>query len=195
VESNPYAPPKAAVADVDAISAGPAAVFFPVSNTKLVVMSTATFTLYQLLWFYKNWAAVRARSGGVLPLARMIFAIFFCYDLFDRVRWHRRDLPSAGLEAGWLALGWAVVTVVGNVLDRVGASLADPGPVFVVSLVVSYASVAFLLPVQTAVNAINRAEVPEHDPNDRFTVWNWLWLICGGLVTAAALVGTFLAPT
>jgi hypothetical protein len=158
-------------------------------------MSTATFTLYQLVWFYKNWAAVRARSGGVLPLARTIFAIFFCYDLFDRIRLHRREPPSAGLAAGWLALGWVVVTIAGNLLDRIGASLADPGTVFVISLVVSYASVAFLLPVQTAVNAINRAEVPEHDPNDRFTVWNWLWIICCGLVMVAAFVGTFMAPS
>jgi hypothetical protein len=59
---------------------------------------------------------------------------------------------------------------------------------------VSYASVGFLLPVQTAVNAINGAEVPEHHPNDRFTVWNWLWIVCGGLVTVAAVLGTVVAP-
>jgi hypothetical protein len=194
VETNPYAPPKAAVADVEAPSAAATAVFFPVSKTKLIVMSTATFTLYQLLWFYKNWAAVRARGAEVLPLMRTIFTVFFCYDLFDRIRRHRRDAPSTGLAAGWLALGWVVVTIAGNVLDWNGASLGDPSVVFLVSLVVSYASVGFLLPVQTAVDAINRQEVPEHDPNDRFTVWNWLWIVCGGLVTVAAVLGTAVAP-
>lgn len=33
--------------------------YFPVSNTKLVLMSLATLGFYELYWFYKNWVFVK----------------------------------------------------------------------------------------------------------------------------------------
>ena len=35
--------------------------FFPVSGLKLVVMSTVTFGLYEIYWFYQNWWLVKQR--------------------------------------------------------------------------------------------------------------------------------------
>ena len=188
MSTNPYAPPKAHVADVApaALAATPA--FFPVSRRKLIVMSTLTFTLYQLVWFYKNWALVRARGEPVLPLARAIFAVFFAYGLFDRIR--RRNDSAARLEAGWLAAAWIGLTIVGNLLDRFVGSEPTAG-VLAVSMVIGLASVLPLLPVQSAVEAINRAEAPEHDPNDRFTAWNWLWIVIGALLMGATVLGLF----
>jgi hypothetical protein len=182
VENNPYAPPKAAVADVEpAVADGPA--FFGVSRTKLIVMSTMTLTLYQLYWFYKNWACVRARGGHALPLLRAIFAVFFCYSLFRRVRNHRPDLSSGDLQAGLLASGWIVVTVLSN--------LYGSDWLYLLTLLASFLSVVFLIPVQNAINAINRAERPDHDPNARFTIWNALWMTLGGALTVVGLSETF----
>ena len=185
MESNPYAPPKAAVADVEPTVADTPA-FFPVSRRKLIVMSLLTLTLYQLFWYYKNWACVRARGARVLPLLRTIFAVFFCYSLFRRVRRHRRDLASARLQAGLLATGWIIVTVFGNVADAIG-----PTWLFLLPLLISSASVFFLVPVQGAINEINRAELPDLDPNDRFTVWNALWMAFGGALTIVGLSEIF----
>jgi hypothetical protein len=193
VENNPYAPPKAAVADVEPTVADGLA-FFAVSRTKLIVMSTATLTLYQIYWFYKNWACLRARGARAgLPLLRAIFAVFFCYSLFSRVRRHRDDLRSADLQAGLLALGWILLTVLSNLADSLLAPAGASWP-FLVTLLGGYLSVVFLLPVQDAINEINRVERPDHDPNDRFTIWNALWITFGVALTLVGLSETFFPP-
>jgi hypothetical protein len=120
--------------------------------------------------------------------------VFFCYAFFGRVRDHRSDLASHRLAAGPLAAGWIIVTLVSNVIDRIGAQLELQAPVLLLGLLLGFVSVAFLVPVQDAINGINEAEVPDHDRNDRFTVWNWLWMLLGGIVTAAALLDTVI-PT
>jgi hypothetical protein len=192
LETNPYAPPSAAVADIAPAKAVAIPRFFPVSRRKLVVMSTATLTLYQFVWFYLNWRLVNRNGNNVAPLVRTFFTVIFCYALFDRVRWYRKDLPSSALPAGLLALGWIVVSIASDVLDRVVERAGLALWIFLVALVLSYASVLFLLPVQDAIDAINRAEVPDHDPNDRFTVWNWLWIVGGGFLTLTVVAGALL---
>jgi hypothetical protein len=186
MSTNPYAPPKAAVADVAAVNDEP--IFFPVSRTKLIVMLVVTLTLYQLVWFYKNWALARRRGEPVLPLLRAVFAVFFCYSLFDRVR-SRAAPAGVRLPAGLLATAWIVLTLVGNVFDRVVSPEEFPAA-FLISLVLLFAAASVLVPVQHAVNTINRVEVPDHDPNDRFTAANWLWIVVGGLFVALATLGS-----
>ena len=197
MSTNPYAPPKAHVADVAQTVATP---FFAVSKAKLVVLSLTTVTLYQLVWFYLNWRQVNRSGAMVAPFVRTLFAPIFCYALFDRVRWYRKDLPSSKLPAGLLALGWIALTIAGSILDRIATrvSLSDSTQsalwlIFLV-LLVGHASVVFMLPVQSAIDTINRAEAPDHDPNHRFTVWNWLWIIVGGTLTLAGIAGNIL-PT
>ena len=187
MSTNPYAPPKAAVDDIAPAGKVDEAIFFPVSRKKLIVMLIVTFTLYQLVWFYKNWAYVRSRGERVLPIVRTIFAVFFCHSLFARIR--RRGAPSGiRFPADLLAIGWLVCTIAGNVLDR----FAPPEDLSIIdglTFLLLFAAASFLVPVQDAINAINRAEVPDHDPNDRFTVWNWLWIVVGGLFIGLIALG------
>lgn len=191
MSTNPYAPPKAEVADI--VPKGPTVepIFFAVSRTKLIVLLILTFTLYQLVWFYKNWALERRRGEPVLPLARTIFAVLFCYSLFDRVR-NRAAGAGVRLQAGLLATGYIVFSIVGNVLDRVVPAERFPG-VDGITFLLIFVSVFFLVPVQDAINAINKAEAPDHDPNDRFTPLNWVWIILGGIFLALVVLG-FLLP-
>src|SRR5690242_5728631 len=117
MSTNPYAPPKAAVDDVaPAINTGEP-VFFPVSRKKLIVLLIVTLTLYQLVWFYKNWAYVRKGGESVIPILRTIFSVLFCYSLFDRIRKHGAA-SGIRLEAGFLATGWIACTILGNMVDR-----------------------------------------------------------------------------
>ena len=192
METNPYAPPQAPVGDIAPVGEAGMPVFFPVSRTKLIVMSVLTISLYQIVWFYKNWALVRARGERVWPLPRTLFAVFFCYDLMDRIRSHRRDLPSHGLPAGLLAAGWIVAFLISNSADPIGTRLGWPPSVLLLVLIVDFATVAFLVPAQDAANVINRQEAPDHEPNARFTGWNWLWIVIGVVLITASFLAAFI---
>jgi hypothetical protein len=196
LSTNPYAPPRAEVADIAPAQSHHVTPFFAVSKKKLVIMSIATSTIYQLVWFYLNWRQVQRSGAMVAPFVRTLFSPIFCYALFDRVRWYRKDLPSSRLPAGFLALGWIVITLLSGFLDRFD-TLGSRGAavtMLIVALLVGHSSVLFLLPVQGAIEAINSAEVPEHDSNDRFTVWNWIWIVVLGFLSLAGIAGTVMGP-
>lgn len=153
--------------------------YFPVSPLKLLVMSTCTFGLYEIFWYYNNWCMIKEREElDISPIWRAIFAFIFCYPLFRRIRVtaESRQLRRT-LAAGPLAAGWVIVTIL--------AKLPDP------FWLVAFFSVLFLLPVQKTVNEINLVTDPGHDPNSTFTGWNIAGVAIGGLVLVLALIGTF----
>jgi hypothetical protein len=157
-----------------------ATMYFPVSLLKLVVMSICTFGVYELYWFYKNWTAIKERAEPeIVPLGRAFFAPLFCYSLFSKIRATAKSRAiQDAVPAGPLAAGWIIFTILGRL----------PDPYWLVSLL----SIAFLLPVQEAVNEINLVVSPTHSPNSAFTRWNVLAVVVGGLFLALLLVGTFL---
>ena len=166
---NPYAPPTSVVADVPAASVeGASAIaFFPASVTKVVVLSFCTLGLYQYYWFYRNWKIIRDRTNeGMYPFWRAFFVLFFCHSLFKRIREYRSDLPASSLGAGPLAAVWIVLTLLWK--------LPDP------YWLVSYLPALVLVPVQRAINSINLVVAPAHEPNSRFSAWNWVTVALGG---------------
>jgi hypothetical protein len=175
---NPYAPPQAEL--VDARPAAPVPPFFAVSLLKLAVLSVCTLSLYELYWFYRNWQLVRARQEPeIMPFWRAFFAVIFCYSCFAKIRdgGVERDIAQAP-TAGLLATGWILVTLTWRL----------PDPYW---LVTNFA-VLFMLPIQAYANRINAAEAPGHEPNSRFSVWNWLGVVVGGLLLLLVVLGTFL---
>ena len=178
---NPYAPPQSTVVDVAADVDAGTLPFFPVSRLKLVVLSFCTFGFYQIYWFYMNWRSVRDNAKEkVLPFWRALFAVLFCYSLFDRVRKHSPETPSSKLPAGPLAAAWIIPTVLWRL----------PDPYWLITFLGIFA----LVPVQTAINTVNRSVAPDHDPNSRFTGWNWLGVVLGGPFFLLGVYGTFLPP-
>ena len=159
------------VARTPAAPAGMAApALFPVSERKLLVMSLLTFSLYQFYWFYRHWQIEKQREHPrIMPVGRSLLVYFFCYPLFKRVaaRGAAHRLPP--LPAGWLALGWIITSLMGEL----------PAPYLLAVFLTGF----FLLPVQRVANAVNTLEAPGHDPNDRLTALNVLW-ICVSLATA-----------
>lgn len=178
VTTNPYRPPLAAVADVPAGVEPP---FFAVSIEKLVMMSVLTLGFYQIVWFVKHWQRIKLREGSrISPGPRAVFAVFFCYACFRRIRKFAAPGPGApDFAAGPLALGWIVVSL----LERA------PSGWWIVSL----ASVVFLIPVQTRANHLNAVMAPGHDPNASFTSVNWVCMVLGGMLTLVGLIGTLAA--
>ena len=156
-------------------------VFFPVSLTKLLLLSICTLGLYEIYWFYKNWNFVKRREkSDIVPAARSIFAYFFCYSLFRKVAEQSAATIGKPLSAGALAAGWIVTTLLWK--------LPDP------YWLVSFAAVLCMLPVQSTINSINAHVAPDHDKNDCFSVWNIAGLVVGGLIFILGVIGAFLPP-
>ncbi len=166
----------------------PSTAYFPVSLFKLVVMSISTLSLYEIYWFYRNWDLVRAREiSNISAVWRSIFAIFFCYALFSRIRHTARDNNiDISLPAGPLAAAWIAVSLMANL----------PTPWWMIT----FLAVFFLLPVQAAVNRINAQLSPGHDRNSQFSPVNIAIIFLGGCVVIAGIAGSVMdfpgiAPT
>jgi hypothetical protein len=154
--------------------------YFSVSPLKLVVMSTCTFGIYEIYWYYRHWGYVREReSSDIMPFARAFFAPLFCYSLFKRIEFTGRsnNIPRF-IAPGPLAAGWFIFTAF--------ARLPDP------FWLATFLSVLFLLPVQMAANEINLTTSPNHDRNSKFSKWNIAGVVVGGLLFVLMLIGTFL---
>lgn len=172
---NPYAAPTAKVAD--ALPAGEP-LYFAVSRLKLAVMSVVTLGLYEIYWFYQNWKCVQRMGERVSAPLRAVFYPLISYPLFRRIREQAQDSGVGhDFSAGALAAALFVLTLLWR--------LPDPW------WLVAFLGFVPLLPVQNAVNAINRKHAPDADANSRFTGWNIFALIAGGIVILLALIGVF----
>jgi hypothetical protein len=182
MEENLYAPPRAPLADVQPLGSDAEVFYFAVSPIKLVVMSVCTLGFYQIYWFYKQWVLIKQRSEPlIIPWARALFGVFWCYSCFECIRNDERILEiESDLPAGPLAVGW------------IAASLAWrlPQPYFLIGLL----GPLLLVPVQRHINHINQMVAPNHDENSRFSVWNGLAIAVGGIFLALAIVGLTLKP-
>ena len=167
---NPFQPPKSNLISPEARSCNEA-LFFPVSLTKLAVMSLATCGWYSIYWFYKNWKMIKDRENSdIWPVGRAFFAIFFWYALFKRVRDYegQHDYPKL-LAAGPLAIVLVLCAILPYLLPIPWNMLG-------------FLSFLFLLVVQSHVNHINMTVAPDHDPNGNFTLKSWLsMIVLGGL--------------
>jgi hypothetical protein len=177
VEENAYAPPKAVVADVASIKNNAEVRFFAVSPVKLVVMSACTLGAYQIYWFYKHWVFVKERSEPlIIPWGRAFFGIFWCYSCFEFIRNEERKLDiEPTLYAGPLATGWIVASLTWRL----------PEPYFLIG----YLAPLLLVPAQRHVNRINALVAPNHDKNTRFSGWNWLAVVAGGILIGLIMLG------
>lgn len=166
--------------DQDAVAPAPS--YFPVSKTKLVVMSLCTFGVYEAYWFYQNWRRIKERDGSAIrPFWRAVFSFIYCHACFQDIQTRaqglerRQDFNGAGLAVGWI-------------LATIAWRLPDP------YWLATHLAVLFLLPVQGAVNEINAAASPGHDPNARFGGWNILAIVVGGALLALSVLGAFMPP-
>jgi hypothetical protein len=176
---NPYAAPSARVADV-ATPASDAAPLFAVGLSKLALMSVCTLGLYQFFWFYRQWKAIRERTGQ--PLSAGIRAFFYTLTSYYLFRAIAEQGRAAGVEVS-LGAGWLAILVF--VLSSMWR-LPDPYSL------IGFLSFVPLLLVQATVNDINRKLAPDADPNTRLRGWNIVALVLGGVVFILAVIGLLL---
>jgi hypothetical protein len=155
-------------------------IYFPVSLTKFVVMHFCTLGAYQFYWFYENWKLIREREQTeASPFWRTFFAFVYCYALFETIRSSAASLKiGQSISVQVLASGWILLSVL----------LILPDPYWLVT----YLSILFLLPVQQAANRINELLVPGHDRNERFTGWNIVAVLIGGVLFIVSVIAIYL---
>lgn len=152
--------------------------FFAVSVTKLVVLSFCTLGLYQIYWFYKNWKIIKEQEQvHMMPFWRAIFSLFFCYDLFEKIKKTASNVGVGNLPAASLSSAWIIFEIM----------LCLPKSNFLFAS----CSVFFLIHVQKYINQINAIKAPGHNPNRQLSAWNIIAIIFGGVLNLLILVSIF----
>ena len=142
-------------------------VYFPVSVTKLVVMSIFTWGFYQLYWFYKNWQFhMYKHKLKIEPFWRGVFAVFFCYSLFKHIKKYAK---TNGVQTDIIPELLAFFFIIMSI------SIAVPG--FTWNLILL--SFIPLLPVQNLINNINKTLSPNSEINRKYSIWNILIIVVG----------------
>lgn len=162
--------------DTPAAAAAPP--YFPVARQKLIVMSLATLSTYQLYWFYRNFQLVAERKGERGSVFwRALFAPITAHALFAQVR---LDARSRFIAVGWSAGGLAVIYFVLNIACFLSY------PWWMLALL----SVFAVLPVHAAAEAVNAIDAPSAPRNDGYSTWNIVAIVVGILLTIAGVIAT-----
>ena len=176
-EVNPFAPPIHDEAAPARWISGAGTRFFLVSRTKFIVMCLATFGLYEIYWFYKNWKLVKDYGrSDIWPIARAIFALFFTHSLL-------RDIQLSAAEAGIRSRFSVQPAAWGFIILSLLHRLPDP-----FSLVSLFAFVP-LIAVQDTINDVHERIAPNADRNSSFGAGNWVAIVLGLAFWALVIAG------
>jgi hypothetical protein len=170
-------------------------IYFPVSVTKLILLSIASFGIYEIYWFYKNWSLESTRTKESLwPFWRAIFAALTAYSLFHRMydfaghyTGNKFGLSAATKDRVVIPFkGSPAVLAASFFILIVTSRLPDPYSI------ISIFSVVPLAVVQQSVIKINRTYAPDADRNEKFSVLNIVVLVLGGLLFLLITMAAFL---
>lgn len=186
MSDNIYAAPRANLDELPSAAAGER--FYVVAPRKMLVLWLLTMGLYQLYWYYKNWALYdRATGAGLWPAPRALFAVFSTHSLFRRIGEYDASGTRRPWDNGSYAAAVVFLLVVGYVLTWAGQD----------SLFFDAINVFLLLPlgllmqqVQAEVNV--RCGDPDGDGNSAFTGANYAWCVFGGMLWLMVLTGWLL---
>ncbi|MSR06840.1 MAG: hypothetical protein EXR93_07235 [Gemmatimonadetes bacterium] len=149
------------------------------STTKFVVMSLATFGVYNVYWMYQQWVFVRARTNEDLsPFWRTFFGPIYTFSLFRRISRAAEETGSGGLAHQLYALAYIISLF----------TVRLPPPYWMISM---FAFVP-LIPVQSAATRVNGVIAPGSPPNDRYTLPNVAMIAIGGLMLLILVAALFI---
>lgn len=173
--------------------------FYVVSRKKLAILYLATFGLYGVYWFYKNWSNYKNCSSdkfnvdrSIWPVARGIFSIFFTHALFREIKAYGRDKEAL---AEWnnesLATQLVLFMIAANVLDRLSARSIGSPYTDVASLLIVAPLLGLLLSAQHMINV--GCGDPDGASNSRLTNANYVWIALGLVFWVFVILG-FISP-
>jgi len=157
--------------------------FLRIPVSRLILLSIASFGLYEAYWIYKNWRYIKECDGlRIRPFWRGVFGIFFCHSLLRRIhedKW-ARSIQLPAFSPGGLATGWVILTIVGIIVGH-GHGIAPIMSPFIPSFLC-------LVPVQNYINSVEE----KRSPGQRFYGWSSGHIVClvfGIIVWALFLIG------
>lgn len=127
-ELNPYAPPETTDTELpsQAVDDEDVTIYMAATPAKVVVLTLATFGIYELYWFFRQWKAVKVRTRtNISPFWRAWFSIFFVHRLFVQMRMDTSsaEVRAAGGSPGALGTLYIVSVIVGYILGRLDVGL------------------------------------------------------------------------
>lgn len=157
--------------------------FFPVAVGKLVFLSLATFGLYEIFWFYKNWRRVDDWTSNIfLPLGKALFAPAFGFRLFRAMRsaMDKRGVPGSFDPAGAsLLYGFGTLSCLSTL----------PGSYWLLV----FATAATLAWAQRSVNRLHLSIDPSFESDSRISLGNFAcvglcWLLVLGIASLSPVL-------
>ncbi|MFG0419214.1 MFS transporter permease [Ectopseudomonas khazarica] len=184
---NLYQPPKAELLDEQSPSRS---AFFVTARDKLYLLYFATFGLYAIYWFYKQWDSQRAAMlpRKIAPAARSIFQIFFTHSLCRLISEHKQRQGLASWDYSGTAWLYVALAVANNGLSRVGMQ----NGVLDLLLLIGCVAVPALPLAQIQQHANQASGDDTGKSNARISGYNLLFIIPGALLWMLVLVGVFL---
>lgn len=156
--------------------------YFPVSIPRFVALSVLTWGLYQVYWFYKNWAYIRDRDRKPMwaPVRGFLYVFSYPFFLADL----RRNLSVGPSMASNIALPIALFVLA--LLSRL------PDPFWLVSVF----SFVPILPALAHVNSAGRESPENMRANSRWKARDWILLVASGpLLAFVAASSTGVIPS
>lgn len=163
--------------------------YFSVSTSKLKWLYLATFGLYGIYWFYKNWKLQQPFiDGKIMPVMRGIFSIFFAHALTKRIKqsMSRQNIPE-NKHLGFLATMFVLLVILGNLASNLADNHVVPQYFNIIWLVLFYLSVYPLIELQDKINMLK--DDPIGTINTRYDWRGYAALFIGGVLWLLAILG------
>jgi hypothetical protein len=172
---------------------------------RLMLLSIATFSLYDLYWFYRNWKQIKLherldirpgwRTAGLFV---PIYSIVLMYRQFKEIQaLAARSGEATYRSPGWVTFGYVVLCGIAFQLSMYSWKLTDPAALLALTifdLLLSVLTVGVLVMVQLTLNRFWKHEYPDIEVRTSFSRGEMALLIIGGLVWGFGLIGLLL-PT
>ncbi len=142
---------------------------YAISTWKLIIMCLATFGIYEIYWFYRQWKSFNAENklnhGHFALWMSALFAPLTSYSLFKHISTDVKEVNKGkGLESGALA-------VVYFILTRFWIGFLP------------------LIPVQNKINLYWEKKYDDKLVRSNFGLWNWIIVIAVAIMFYAIYAG------
>jgi len=162
------------------------AAYFPVSCSKLVVLSICTLGLYQMYWAWNCWEYIKARdrkrfnpAWRAVLVTQVVFNFLLFWDVF-RTTGHAKLFSFAW--SLFLGLAYVGFWILSSVEEARWA-------------VIGLLSCLAFVPIQLQINRFNAREHPGHEPNASYSKWNMAAVLVLGPLVVLATIRVFLSES